>query len=136
MRRLRDLSLEIYTRAAERARERGVIIADTKFEFGLVPHDEAPHDSSGGEPQANPILIDEALTPDSSRFWPAESYEPGGAQASFDKQFVREHLEGLVARDEWDKTDPGPELPEDVVRATRERYEEAHRRLFGESRAK
>ncbi len=132
MRRLRDLSLAIYARAAERARERGVIIADTKFEFGLLPRAEAPRSSSGGDPQANPILIDEALTPDSSRFWPAESYEPGRAQPSFDKQFVREHLEALVESGAWDRADPGPELPESVVRATRQRYEEAHRRLFGE----
>lgn len=123
MHRLRDLSLCIYTKAAERARERGVIIADTKFEFGLLP----PGDAPAGEP----ILVDEALTPDSSRFWPAEHYAPGRPQPSFDKQFVREHLEGLVARGEWDKSPPGPELPEAVVAATQARYAEAERRLFG-----
>jgi phosphoribosylaminoimidazole-succinocarboxamide synthase len=122
MRRLRELSLAIYAAAAERAQARGVIIADTKFEFGLLPEEE----SLGGEP----ILVDEALTPDSSRFWPAESYTPGGPQPSFDKQFVREHLEALVAEGKWDKSPPGPELPEEIVRATRERYLEAERRLF------
>jgi len=123
MRRLRELSLAIYTKAAERALERGVIIADTKFEFGLLPEEG---------PEGEPIVVDEALTPDSSRFWPAERYEPGGPQPSFDKQFVREHLEALVAAGRWDKSPPGPELPEDVVRATRARYQEAERRLFGE----
>ncbi len=121
MERLRDLSLTIYTRASERARQRGVIIADTKFEFGMLPGASGPDGL---------ILIDEALTPDSSRFWPAEEYEPGHAQPSFDKQYVREHLEALVARGEWDKSPPGPELPDDVVRATIGRYEEAHTRLF------
>ncbi len=121
MRRLRDLSIEIYQRGAAFARERGVIIADTKFEFG-VPVDE---------PNADPILIDEALTPDSSRFWPAESYAPGQSPPSFDKQYVRDYLLGLVRRGEWDKTDPGPSLPDDVVTNTLSRYEEARRRLFG-----
>lgn len=123
MRRLRELSVEIYTRAAARARERGVIIADTKFEFGFLP---------GQRDVDGLILVDEALTPDSSRFWPAEGYEAGRSQASFDKQFVREYLEGLVERGEWDKRAPGPELPEDVVRATVGRYEEAQARLFGD----
>jgi len=122
MDRLRELSLAIYARASAYALERGVIIADTKFEFGLLPGERGPDAL---------ILIDEALTPDSSRFWPAEGYEPGHAQASFDKQFVREHLESLVASGEWDKSAPGPALPDDVVRATIERYHEAHRRLFG-----
>jgi len=121
MERLRELSLTIYTRAAERARARGVIIADTKFEFGLLPGESGPDGL---------ILIDEALTPDSSRFWPAEDYDPGHAQPSFDKQFVREHLEALVARGEWDKTAPGPQLPDETVNATIQRYEEAYTRLF------
>ena len=121
MTRLRDVSLEIYTRGAEFARARGVIIADTKFEFG-VPLDE---------PHADPILIDEALTPDSSRFWPAEDYRPGSSPPSFDKQYVRDYLLGLVRQGRWDKTDPGPELPADVVADTISRYEEARRRLFG-----
>ena len=121
MRRLRDLSFEIYTRGAEFARERGVIIADTKFEFG-VPVDE---------PNADPILIDEALTPDSSRFWPAEQYAPGQSPPSFDKQYVRDHLLELVRSGAWDKTAPGPELPADVVTNTLNRYQEAQQRLFG-----
>ena len=123
MERLRELSLEIYSRAAERAASRGVIIADTKFEFGALPGEDGPDGL---------ILVDEALTPDSSRFWPAEEYEAGHAQPSFDKQFVREYLEALVERGEWDKSAPGPELPEEVVRATLGRYEEAYRRLFGD----
>lgn len=122
MRRLRELSLTIYQRAAAHALEQGVIIADTKFEFGTPP---------GSDDPADIILIDEALTPDSSRFWPAELYEAGHAQPSYDKQFVREHLERLVEGGEWDKTPPGPALPADVVNATIERYEDAYARLFG-----
>lgn len=110
--RVRTLSLAIYTEASAYARERGVIIADTKFEFGVDPAD----------PTGEPILIDEALTPDSSRFWPAETYAPGGPQKSFDKQFVREYLESLVARGLWDKCSPGPELPAGVVAGTLDRY--------------
>ncbi len=107
----RDLSIQLYTQAREYARERGIIIADTKFEFGI----------RDGEL----ILIDEALTPDSSRFWPADRYEPGRSQESFDKQFVRDYLESL----DWDKTDPGPELPEDIVTQTRAKYIEAYETL-------
>ncbi|GAB5496930.1 MAG: phosphoribosylaminoimidazolesuccinocarboxamide synthase [Phycisphaerales bacterium] len=110
---VRRLSLEIYARASEYARKRGIIIADTKFEFGIDPTD----------PDGEPILIDEALTPDSSRFWPADDYEPGRTQPSFDKQFVREYLESLVERGQWNKTAPGPELPENVIRGTLDRYE-------------
>ena len=121
--RLRDLSLEIYRRAAAYALERGIILADTKFEFG-VPI---------GSGDATPILIDEALTPDSSRFWPADGYEPGRPQPSFDKQFVREYLEGLVADGSWDKTAPGPELPARVVEGTLSRYREAAQRLTGDA---
>jgi phosphoribosylaminoimidazole-succinocarboxamide synthase len=116
---LRDRTLRIYEAAAEHARARGIILADTKFEFGEPEH--------GGEP----ILVDEALTPDSSRFWPLDRYEPGRAQPSFDKQFLREYLEDLVARGAWNKEPPGPELPESIVRATRARYEEAAERLMG-----
>jgi phosphoribosylaminoimidazole-succinocarboxamide synthase len=116
---LRDRSLAIYRAAAEFALSRGIIIADTKFEFGL----------SGGS--ADPILIDEALTPDSSRFWPADSYQPGRAQRSFDKQFLREYLERLVAAGSWNKQAPGPELPDDIVRGTLEKYSEARDRLCG-----
>jgi len=110
--KVRDVSLALYRFAAEHALERGIIIADTKFEFGLL--------ESGGL-----IVIDEMLTPDSSRFWPAESYKPGGAQASFDKQYVRDYLEAI----EWNKEPPAPELPDDVVEKTREKSLQAVRRL-------
>ena len=106
------LSLELYRVASEHARERGIVIADTKFEFG--------RDRAG-----RMVLGDEALTPDSSRFWPADQYAPGGPQPSFDKQFVRDYCE----RTGWDKTPPGPELPPDVVAGTRARYVEAFERL-------
>jgi phosphoribosylaminoimidazole-succinocarboxamide synthase len=106
------ISLELYTVAAEHALGAGIIIADTKFELGL--------DGDG-----NVVLGDEALTPDSSRFWPADSYEPGRGQASFDKQFVRDYCESTG----WDKTPPGPELPDDVVFETRKHYIEAFERL-------
>lgn len=125
MRTLRDRSLAIYREASAYALERGIIIADTKFEFGL------PIDDDGNVIDEDPILIDEALTPDSSRFWPADDYEPGRAQRSFDKQYVREHLQALVDRGAWDKTDPGPRLPSDVVRGTLDRYREARDRLLG-----
>ena len=109
---VRDISLKIYTMAADYARKRGIIIADTKFEFGL-------------DDQGRLHLIDEVLTPDSSRFWPAETWQPGTSPPSFDKQFVRDHLETL----DWDKTAPGPELPEEVIRKTAEKYREAQRLL-------
>ena len=109
----RDISIRLYKTAADYARERGVIIADTKFELGI----------SDGEL----ILIDEVLTPDSSRFWPAEDYSPGRSQPSFDKQFVRDYLESIS----WDKKPPGPELPADIAEKTRQRYLEALRRLTG-----
>jgi phosphoribosylaminoimidazole-succinocarboxamide synthase len=111
--RLRDVSIEIYTRAAAYASARGIIIADTKFEFGLAGHEL--------------IWIDEALTPDSSRFWPADEYEPGRAQPSFDKQYVRDYLERIG----WNKQPPGPALPAEVVAATRARYRESYERLTG-----
>jgi len=111
--RVRAVSLEIYCRAVAYAEPRGIILADTKFEFGLL-HGEL-------------IWIDEALTPDSSRFWPAGHYSPGGPQASFDKQFVRDYLERM----QWAKTPPGPELPPEVVEATRAKYREAYRILVG-----
>jgi phosphoribosylaminoimidazole-succinocarboxamide synthase len=110
--RVRDVSLALYRFAAEHALQRGIIIADTKFEFGTL---------DGGEL----LLIDEALTPDSSRFWPADSYEPGRAQASFDKQYVRDYLEAI----KWNKEPPAPELPAEVVAKTREKYAEAVNRL-------
>lgn len=111
--KVRAVSLDIYTHAAAYAAPRGVLLADTKFEFGLL-----------GEEL---IWIDEALTPDSSRFWPAAQYQPGGAQPSFDKQFVRDYLERI----QWPKMPPGPELPPDVVAATRGKYREAFRILVG-----
>lgn len=113
-RRLRDYSLRIYKEGAAYARTRGIIIADTKFEFG--------EDESG-----RIIWIDEALTPDSSRFWPLVSYAPGGPQPSFDKQFVRDYLLTL----NWDKRPPGPPLPADVIATTAKKYEEALERLTG-----
>jgi phosphoribosylaminoimidazole-succinocarboxamide synthase len=112
--RLRDVSIEIYKRAAAYAAARGIIIADTKFEFGLGPGQEL-------------IWIDEALTPDSSRFWPADEYEPGRAQPSFDKQYVRDYLERIG----WNKQPPAPALPAEVVAATRARYREAYERITG-----
>ncbi|HEY3027658.1 MAG TPA: phosphoribosylaminoimidazolesuccinocarboxamide synthase [Pyrinomonadaceae bacterium] len=111
---LRDISLRLYSEAREYARGKGIIIADTKFEFG--------RDGEG-----NIILIDEALTPDSSRFWPAATYEPGKSQPSFDKQFVRDYLQKL----NWNKLPPAPSLPADVARATSERYLEAYRLIVG-----
>ena len=111
--RVRAVSLEIYRRAAAYAEPRGVILADTKFEFGLL--------------NSELIWIDEALTPDSSRFWSAAQYSPGGPQASFDKQFVRDYLERM----RWPKTPPGPELPPEIVAATRAKYREAYRILAG-----
>ena len=123
MTRLRDTSLIIYSRAAEYARTRGIIIADTKFEFGLEL-------DAAGKPTDRILLIDEVLTPDSSRFWPADEYEPGRAQRSFDKQYVRDYLTTLVKKGDWDKTPPGPELPEEIIRNTLSRYEEARTKLF------
>lgn len=113
---LRDVSLSLYKQAASYARERGIIIADTKFEFG--------RDSEG-----QVLLIDEVLTPDSSRFWPADAYEVGRGQASFDKQYVRDYLETL----EWNKQPPAPELPAEIAKATTARYLEAYQLLTGES---
>ena len=112
--KLRELTLSIYRTCADYARTRGVIIADTKFEFGQLP-------------DGSLILIDEILTPDSSRFWPLEEYKPGKDQPSYDKQFVRNWLEKQV----WDKTPPAPSLPDDVVRGTRARYVEAYEKLTG-----
>lgn len=112
--RVHDASLAIYKWARAFARERGIIIADTKFEFGLLPDGEV-------------ILIDEVLTPDSSRFWPASEYKPGRGQPSFDKQFVRDYLETL----DWDKTPPGPVLPAEIVAKTSEKYLEAYRQITG-----
>ncbi|HUQ44895.1 MAG TPA: phosphoribosylaminoimidazolesuccinocarboxamide synthase [Candidatus Limnocylindria bacterium] len=115
-RRVEDVAVRLYERGAARCAEAGIVLADTKFEMGLV---------DGGEL----ILVDEVLTPDSSRFWDAATYEPGGPQASFDKQFVRDWLDTQP----WDKTDPGPALPDDVVAGTRARYVEAFERITGAS---
>jgi len=122
---LRETSLAIYKAAAAHALGRGIIIADTKFEFG-IPIDEVSREGRAWVP---PILIDEALTPDSSRFWPVDGYEAGRAQKSFDKQFLREFLEELFKNGKWDKTPPGPELPAGVVEGTLARYREARDRL-------
>jgi phosphoribosylaminoimidazole-succinocarboxamide synthase len=115
---LRDVTLELYTSAAEYARERGILIADTKFEFGF--------DGDG-----NIVWMDEALTPDSSRFWPADEYQPGRSPASYDKQYVRDYLEASG----WDKEPPAPTLPDEVVDGTLSRYLEAYRLLTGEDLA-
>jgi phosphoribosylaminoimidazole-succinocarboxamide synthase len=111
---IRSASLQLYQKAAAMAEMKGIIIADTKFEFGL---DEA----------GKLILIDEALSPDSSRFWPMDGYSPGGAQKSFDKQFVRDYLLSI----RWDKKSPAPKLPEEVIQRTSEKYIEAFERLTG-----
>ena len=125
MERLRDLTLAIYGAAADYAAARGVILADTKFEFGhAIDFD--------GEPTGELLICDEVLTPDSSRYWPAEDYEAGREQASFDKQFVRNHLLELVEAGTWDKEPPGPELPTHIVDRTMDRYREAAHRLFGQ----
>ncbi len=113
---VRRVSLEIYERAAAYARERGIILADTKFEFGLSP-------------DGSLVWIDEAITPDSSRFWPADAHQPGQAPPSFDKQFVRDYLETL----DWDKTDPAPRLPDEIIEQTAAKYREAEQRLLGVS---
>ena len=118
--RARELTLQLYAKGAAHAESVGIIVADTKFEFGLLPEDGRPA-------RDRLILIDEVLTPDSSRFWPADTYAPGGPQPSFDKQFVRDYLERI----KWNKQPPVPSLSDDVVRKTREKYVEAFRRLTG-----
>ena len=112
--RVKELSLKLYTEAADFARQHGIIIADTKFEFGLDADD-------------NIVLIDEVLTPDSSRFWPADTYAPGTSPMSFDKQYVRDYLETLG----WDKSPPAPKLPAEIIEKTTQKYQEAERRLVG-----
>ena len=119
--RARDLTIFLYSEGAAYAESRGIIVADTKFEFGLLPDDGRP------APERL-ILIDEVLTPDSSRFWPKNQYQPGGAQPSFDKQFVRDYLEQIG----WNKQPPVPSLPDEVVMRTREKYIEAFRLLTGQ----
>jgi len=110
---LRDLTLRIYNKAAEHARQRGILIADTKFEFGMTDQ--------------GITLADEVLTPDSSRFWPADKYQPGKAQSSYDKQYVRDYLEEI----RWNKQPPAPALPQEVALRTSEKYLEAYRQLTG-----
>jgi phosphoribosylaminoimidazole-succinocarboxamide synthase len=109
----RDRSLAMYAKAARYARSRGIIIADTKFEFGYRDN--------------RFIVIDEVLSPDSSRFWPLDKYEPGRGQPSFDKQFIRDYLNGL----DWDKTEPAPELPADIIEKSSAKYREAEKLLIG-----
>jgi phosphoribosylaminoimidazole-succinocarboxamide synthase len=116
--RLKALTLEIYRRGATHAESKGIIVADTKFEFGLV---------GDGDPARDVMLIDEVLTPDSSRFWPRAEYEPGHGQPSFDKQFVRDYLEQI----RWNKQPPVPSLPDDVIRRTHDKYVDAFRLLSG-----
>ncbi|MEJ2088988.1 MAG: phosphoribosylaminoimidazolesuccinocarboxamide synthase [Gammaproteobacteria bacterium] len=120
---LKETTLGLYGRARDYALERGIILADTKFEFGQI-------DGAG-----TPLLIDEIFTPDSSRFWPADEWEPGKEQPSFDKQIVRNYLETVVAAGEWDKAPPGPILPDEVVARSIARYLEAYERLTGKSLA-
>ncbi len=117
--RVRDLSLALYARGVAHAEPRGIILADTKFEFGLAPG------ATSRTPEV--LLIDEVMTPDSSRFWPRAAYQPGGSQPSFDKQYVRDYLERI----RWNKQPPVPSLPDDVIAHTREKYLEAFRRLTG-----
>jgi phosphoribosylaminoimidazole-succinocarboxamide synthase len=116
--KLRDMTLRLYSRGSAHAEYRGIIVADTKFEFGRMPD---------GPNQGDIVLIDEALTPDSSRFWPRDLYAPGGPQPSFDKQFVRDYLESI----RWNKQPPVPTLPDDVVEKTRDKYVQAFRLLSG-----
>ncbi len=115
---IRNTSIAIYNEGRAYAGERGILIADTKFEFGLEPG------------SSDPVLIDEVLTPDSSRFWPADDWRPGEEQNSYDKQFVRNYTEGLVAQGLWDKEAPGPALPNDVIEQTLERYDQAYQKLL------
>ncbi len=118
--RAQQLTLRLYAEGSAYAESRGILVADTKFEFGVLPDD--------GRPATDRlILIDEVLTPDSSRFWPADGYRPGGPQPSFDKQFVRDYLERI----QWNKQPPVPTLPDEVIEQTREKYVEAYRRLTG-----
>jgi phosphoribosylaminoimidazole-succinocarboxamide synthase len=121
--RVKDLTLRLYAEGSAHAESCGIMVADTKFEFGLLPVEEG----DGRPVEDRIILIDEVLTPDSSRFWPRDSYRPGGAQTSFDKQFVRDYLERI----HWSKQPPVPSLPDDVVAKTREKYIEVFRLLTG-----
>jgi phosphoribosylaminoimidazole-succinocarboxamide synthase len=130
---LRRRSIALYERAAEHARKRGILIADTKFEWGVLDAgDTLPVTDKSGSGPIDPdrvLLIDEALTPDSSRFWPTDGYRPGRAQPSFDKQFVRDYLETLS----WNKQPPGPSLPSQIIQKTRSKYLEAYEKIVGKS---
>jgi phosphoribosylaminoimidazole-succinocarboxamide synthase len=114
-----NTTLDLYSRARDYALGRGIILADTKFEFGVPPG------------ASTPILVDEIFTPDSSRFWPADQWRPGAEQPSFDKQIVRDYLETLVAAGRWNKSPPGPRLPDEIVERSLGRYREAYERLTG-----
>ena len=116
---LKEKTLSLYSLARDYAADRGIVLADTKFEFGMI------------EGSDEPVLIDEIFTPDSSRYWPVDKWQPGGEQPSFDKQYVRNYLETLVADGRWDKTPPGPALPDAVIANTTSRYLEAYRQLTG-----
>jgi phosphoribosylaminoimidazole-succinocarboxamide synthase len=120
--KVKALTLRVYAEGAAYAETRGIVVADTKLEFGILPSEGRP-----GRPEDRLILIDEVLTPDSSRFWPKDVYKPGGPQPSFDKQFVRDYLEAI----RWNKKPPVPSLPAEVIEKTREKYIEAFRRLTG-----
>ena len=122
MTKLRDWSVAVYEMARAHALERGIILADTKFEFGFAL------DETGGEI----MLVDEVLTPDSSRYWPVDGYEEGKDQPSFDKQYVRDYLQALADKGRWKKQPPGPQLPDEVIEGTLEKYREAYRRLTGQ----
>jgi phosphoribosylaminoimidazole-succinocarboxamide synthase len=124
---LKTLTLEIYRRGVAHAESKGIIIADTKFEFGLARRSDRDGSAEAGAIAPEIVLIDEVLTPDSSRFWPQDRYEAGHAQPSFDKQFVRDYLEDI----KWDKQPPVPSLPDDVIQRTRDKYVEAFRVLTG-----
>ena len=123
MTEIREIAMNIYNKGRDYALSRGIIIADTKFEFGW--------NGSAEDKNRQLVLIDEVLTPDSSRFWPADEFEPGREQNSFDKQYVRNYTQTLVDRGEWNKEYPGPSLPDQIVASTLSRYEEALRRLMG-----
>lgn len=118
---LSEMTLDLYRRACEYSLERGIILADTKFEFGQL------------DGRSTPLLIDEIFTPDSSRFWPADEWQPGREQPSFDKQIIRNYLQGVVDAGQWDKTPPGPVLPDEVIEKSLKRYLEAYERLTGSS---
>ena len=118
---LSEMTLDLFRRAGEYSLDRGIILADTKFEFGQI------------DGHSTPLLIDEIFTPDSSRFWPADEWQPGREQPSFDKQIIRNYLQGVVDAGQWDKTPPGPVLPDEVVEKSLKRYLEAYERLTGSS---